>query len=104
MTAGDGVTDRPTYIDIDGTLTDDGKRGGKPIPSRIAFVQRLLASGTTVVIWSGSGTNYAREFVIDNKLTGAFPIGKPEIAVDDNPNIRPVETIRIRTPEEFFDE
>ena len=93
---------RPTYIDIDGTLTDDGKAGGRPKWSRINRVRQMIAEGKDVVIWSGSGTKYAEEFCRHHQIFPLAALGKPDIAVDDNPNIRPVELIRIQSPDEFF--
>ena len=100
----DGVIDRPVYIDIDGTLTEDAEAGGKAIPVRVRKVRDLIDSGQAVVIWSGTGTAYALQFVIDNGLDGALPIGKPEMCVDDNETLRPLERFKIVTPERFFAE
>ena len=93
----------PVYIDIDGTLTDNPKAGGRAISERIEKVRQLILSGRHVVVWSAVGTEYAREFVATNSLSGATAIGKPDFAVDDNPEIRPRSHFKIYSPEEFFD-
>ncbi len=96
--------DRPIYIDIDGTLTKDGKRmWGEVIPERIIVVRALLRAGKQVVIWSGGGTAYAKAFVDQHDLQGAIAIGKPEYCIDDNPTIRPRMSSRILSPKAFFD-
>ena len=94
----------PIFIDIDGTLTDSGLRDGKPIRSRIKYVQKLIYRGDPIVLWSASGTEYAKEFARTNQLDDALAvIGKPKLFVDDNPVIRPIERMQVITPEAFFD-
>ncbi len=94
--------DRPTFIDIDGTLTDDGKAGGKAIPSRVKAVKQMIAAGNDIVIWSGTGTKYAVEFCKAHGINPLAAIGKPERCVDDNPNIRPIGHVKVHSPEGFF--
>ena len=100
----DGNMDRPVFIDIDGTLTDHPtQQWSGVIPERIAHIWRLIAEGHSVVVWSGGGTDYAEEFVRDNGLAHLVTaIGKPEIVVDDNPDIRPKGRIPIVSPDDFF--
>ena len=96
--------DRPIFIDIDGTLTTTPSRPwGPTIAARLNRVRDLLAAGQQVVVWSGNGTAYATQFVEKHGLEGAVSIGKPELVVDDNPDIRPRERMQILSPEEFFD-
>lgn len=96
------MEDRCVFIDIDGTLTDQGTHGGNAIPERIAFVIRLIEQGERIVIWSGTGLTYARQFAKDHGLDGAVAvIGKPEVCIDDNPGIRP-KGLRAISPEIFF--
>lgn len=93
------------FCDIDGTLTDSpSKKWGAPRRERIEALRRALASGDTVVVWSGGGTRYAVEFAQRYALrqAGALAIGKPTVIVDDNPEIRPRQRMPIVTPEEFF--
>ena len=99
----DGNTDRPIFIDIDGTLTDHPSQHGNAIPERIAHIWRLLGQGHSVVIWSGGGTQYARKFARDHNLDHLVTaIGKPEMIVDDNPDIRPKGRMPVVSPQDFF--
>lgn len=92
----------PVYIDIDGTLTlDPERRWGTPVMNRIEHVRALIAGGTEVVLWSGGGTEYARQFAAKYGLK-AVGIGKPAKLIDDNPTIRPLGRIKIVTPRDFF--
>jgi ribonucleotide monophosphatase NagD (HAD superfamily) len=93
----------PIFVDIDGTLTDFGQQGGNPLPERIGKINRLIRKGIEVIVWSGGGTEYAKEFAEKNGIIGAVCIGKPEIMVDDNPNVRPVGTMTIVEPMTFFE-
>lgn len=97
-------TDRPVYFDIDGTLTDHFDQGGVPNEARIAYVKDLIAKGYQVVVWSGGGTKYAQEFAARHGVEGATCIGKPESCVDDNPDIRPRDRMRVWAPEDYFPE
>ena len=91
----------PIFVDIDGTLTSVPTRMWGPVyPERIAAVQRLIASGREVVLWSGGGTEYVRAFAKKYDLRPSVCLGKPDMAVDDNPTIRP--RLRIVSPEDFF--
>lgn len=95
-------TKRPVFIDIDGTLTVSTKANAEPIPERIKHVRKLIEAGHQVVVWSGRGTEYAQAFVSRNSLFGVVAIGKPELIVDDQPEIRPSEHMPIVTPKKFF--
>lgn len=95
--------DRPTFIDIDGTLTDDSKAGGKAIHARVKAVRKMIAAGDDIVIWSGTGTKYAVEFCNRYSIKPLAAIGKPELCVDDNPTIRPVGHVVVLDPKEFFE-
>ena len=93
----------PIFIDIDGTLTfAPESKWGEPIHERIKRVVDMLAAGTEVVLWSGGGTKYAREFADRYGLGGAVCIGKPSLMIDDNPTIRPPGRMPIKAPEDFF--
>lgn len=97
------MTDRPIFIDIDGTLTTKPfQMWGPVIDERLDAVRRILHAGHQVVLWSGGGTAYARQFAHYHKLEGVIPMGKPEFCIDDNPDIRPPERMPIHGPE-FLD-
>ena len=87
----------PIYIDIDGTLTDNPQKGGKPIESRIEKVRRLVQGGTPIVLWSGGGEDYVRLFCQRHHLKVYKMLGKPQFCVDNNPKIRP--RFQVETPE-----
>ncbi len=93
---------RPIFIDIDGTLTMDGSHGwGTPILSRLEKVRELIKQGYEVIVWSGGGTKYAKDFCKFHRLEVTLAIGKPGKIVDDNPKIRPQLVCVL--PEEYFD-
>ncbi len=92
----------PLYVDIDGTLTDKPNQGGKVYPERISKIKEILKSGREVVLWTGGGTRYAKQFAKEHGLDGVICIGKPVCCIDDNPTIRPAGRMLIKTPEEFF--
>ena len=93
----------PVFIDIDGTLTTVPTRmWGEVLPERSAAVLALIENGREVVLWSGGGTAYVRAFAEKYALSPNVCIGKPGIAVDDNPTIRPAGRLRIIAPEIFF--
>ena len=91
----------PIYIDIDGTLTDSPNcAGGMVNAKRVTRIKDLLSSGLPIVIWSGSGGNYARRFIEMNGLAAFGDIvglGKPRFCVDDCESIRP--DLLVRPPE-----
>ncbi len=98
------LSDLPIYIDIDGTLTVTPHRPwGGVVESRLARVREVIAAGHAVVIWSGGGTAYAEDFAERHGLAGAVCLGKPGTIVDDNPDIRPRDRMRVLSPGEFFD-
>lgn len=96
---------RPTYIDIDGTLTTAPHRPWGPvIESRLQRVRDMVAAGRSVVLWSGGGTGYAVRFADRYDLDGVIALGKPERCVDDNPDIRPRRRMPVIDPDTFFAE
>lgn len=97
------MSDRPLFIDIDGTLTmNPVVPWGAPRMDRIAKVKELILAGWQVVLWSGGGTSYARAFAEKYGLASTIAIGKPEMMIDDNPTIRPAGRMVRVAPDEFF--
>lgn len=97
------MSNRPIFIDIDGTLTQTpGKQWGVPCYDRINVVKALLDDGVSVVLWSGGGTEYAKAFAARYGLQRAICVGKPEYCVDDNPDIRPKSRMPIHDPQDWF--
>ena len=95
-------------IDIDGTLTEQQRRGWwrrRPHALRddvLAKVRALVAAGHEVVVWSSS-TAYAQSFVDHAGLEGVIALGKPGVIVD-NQRHRWANRLRGRviTPEQFL--
>ena len=99
----------PIFIDIDGTLTHSQtgdpnreKQNGKPNFEMIEKVKNLINRKVEVVVWSGGGTKYAKDFCEKHEIYPLAVIGKPRICVDDNPTIRPKERIKILSPKDFL--
>ena len=91
----------PTFIDIDGTLTEDPENAfGLPRYGRIEIVRQMIHSGEEVVLWSARGRSYVYTFAQKHGLQRALCISKPSRIVDDNPTIRPM--LAVETPEAFF--
>jgi hydroxymethylpyrimidine pyrophosphatase-like HAD family hydrolase len=89
------------YCDVDGTMTDAGAKGwGNPRPKVIAEIKKAIAGGHFVVVWSARGRRYAREFVRKYGLQGAWCMPKPNVLVDDNPDIRDAPHMRKLSPEQ----
>ena len=94
------VNDRPIFIDIDGTLTDDPEKGnGRPNIDRIQCVKKMVSEGDQIVLGSGRGTEYVKLFANKHKIKNVVCIGKPDKAIDDNPIVRNFSVIN---PSEFF--
>jgi hydroxymethylpyrimidine pyrophosphatase-like HAD family hydrolase len=97
------MSDRPIYIDIDGTLTTEPEKPwGQPRSARIDRLRAMIAEGAQIVLWSGGGTAYAQAFAKQYRLDGAIAIGKPECLIDDNPRIRPQLRLLVQAPHIFF--
>ena len=93
----------PTFVDIDGTLTDlPTKMWGQVDRQRLQYLRDLIRDGREIVLWTGGGTEYAKAFAERYDFAPAFCIGKPSLVVDDNPTIRPAGRMRIISPAEFF--
>lgn len=94
------MTERPIYVDIDGTLTQErNNMWGLPDHKRIDHIRDLVESGELVVLWSDNGTDYATEFAEKHGLD-CIALGKPSICIDDNAEIS--NTTNVFFPEEFF--
>ena len=96
------MDDLPLYVDIDGTLTDSKKRGGNPIHSRIEYIKYLISEGRPVVLWSATGTKYAKAFAEAHGIKAIACIGKPRACIDDCGTIRPIGKIVMHHPKDFF--
>ena len=77
----------PTYIDIDGTLTDCPDEPGSVNAKRVVRVKEMIEKNIPVVIWSARGTQYARTFCEMNGIRPLAAIGKPKFCIDDKSTI-----------------
>ena len=97
------MAELPLFVDIDGTLTDSPTQGGQVLLARLAELRALIAAGREVVLWTGGGTGYAQAFAELHGLRPSVCVGKPSVAVDNCPTIRPAGRLRIVAPEDFFE-
>jgi hydroxymethylpyrimidine pyrophosphatase-like HAD family hydrolase len=88
----------PIYVDIDGTLTDSPNPNGKPLTRRIDKVRIWLREGRQVVVWSGNGMDYAREFCRRHGLHPTAVLGKPVYCIDADRKY-PINVLEARAPE-----
>ncbi len=92
------------FVDIDGTMTDaKDKSAGAARNDVIEKVKQLISDGYPVYVWSGNALDYSIAFC---KRHGICPCGilpKPNLIVDDNPNLLPPSRIARWTPEEFLE-
>jgi len=93
------------YVDVDGTLTDDGAGGGDPRLNVIDKVKRLIEDRHTVIIWTGGSINAARKLCDTHGIRPIAILHKPSVMVDDNPNVRPCFEISkgVISPEQFLE-
>jgi len=89
-------------MDIDGTLTDKQRRWAEPNHDTINKVKQMIADGYNVVVWSGSG-HYARRFCKKYGIKPFLCIGKPDLVVDNQAEIRNSRRMPILTPKQFLE-
>ena len=73
------------YIDVDDTLVRSVDAKRIPIPSTVAKVKELKASGWLLYCWSSGGADYARESAIELGIEECFSgfLPKPTLMIDD---------------------
>jgi hydroxymethylpyrimidine pyrophosphatase-like HAD family hydrolase len=92
----------PIFCDIDGTLTNTPtKKWGSPDVRAIACLKQLIKDGHEVVLWSGGGTKYVKEFAEKYDIKPSVCIGKPSMVIDDNSDIRPIQRIKVMSPSQL---
>ena len=96
---------RVIYIDIDGTITETPySKWGKTKPNILAKVKKLCDNNKDfIVIWSGGGLNYAKQFCKKYNLNPNFVSAKPDYIIDDNPHIRGSNRLKLIKPEEILE-
>lgn len=98
---------KPTvFVDIDGTMTTARVKGwGPPRSGVIDKVRSLIGLGYRVFVWSGGGAEYAKAFCEMHGIGGvAGFLPKPNVIVDDNPNLLPRRRLGRLSPAEFVEE
>jgi len=75
------------FVDVDDTLVRSVGTKRIPIPSVVAHVRALKASGATLYLWSTGGADYARSSAAELGLTECFVafLPKPHVIIDDQP-------------------
>jgi hydroxymethylpyrimidine pyrophosphatase-like HAD family hydrolase len=75
------------FIDVDDTLVRSVGTKRIPMPSVIAQVRRLYASGAALFLWSSGGADYCRKTAEELGLTECFTgyLPKPTRYIDDQP-------------------
>lgn len=92
------------FVDIDGTMTETkDESGGSPRADVIDKVKRLISDGYPVYVWSGNALDYAIGFCRRHGIRPCGILPKPNLVVDDNPNLLPPSRIVRWTPEEFLE-
>lgn len=65
-------------------------------------MKEIIATGEhRGYVWSGGGYEYAKAFVAKYGID-AIPLPKPDIYVDDNPEIRPKKRMIHVSPQDFL--
>lgn len=92
------------YIDIDGTMTlAPNSKWGEPNWPVIEQVKRCIAEGNQVIVWSARGGKYATKFCQKYGIMAIHCLSKPQLIVDDNPDIRPRNRMPVILPAEFVE-
>jgi hypothetical protein len=90
------------FVDIDGTMTDNPEsKWGFPNKDVIDSVKRAIKKKHVVVVWSANGAEYARRFCSLHKIHPKVCLAKPDVCVDDRPDIRPRDKMVVIPPEDF---
>jgi len=76
------------FVDVDGTMTTEDRRGAPPSTEMIDRVKALIAAGHAIVVWSQRGKRYARHFCEEHGIKAEAYMGKPAMFVDDWPSLR----------------
>ncbi len=90
------------FCDLDGCLTRVSKRGAPLWTEMIQALRKAKTKGWKIVIWSGNGEQYVRDFVKKHEIPCDICLDKPCIAIDDRPDIRPKQKGWFMNPQEFL--
>ena len=90
-------------IDVDLTLIDEE---GELLPGVIEALTKLREFPCELTLWSAAGTEYAKSVAARHKLEKFFEgfAGKPDIAIDDDPQSLVLRKTIVRKPQDHWSE
>jgi phosphoglycolate phosphatase-like HAD superfamily hydrolase len=90
-------------IDVDLTLIDEE---GDLLPGAIEALTKLREFPCELTLWSAAGAGYAKSIAARHKLEKFFAgfAGKPDLAIDDDPQSLVLRKMIVRKPEDQWDE
>lgn len=90
-------------IDVDLTLLDEE---GELLPGTIEALTKLREVPCELTLWSAAGAEYAKSVAARHKLEKFFEgfAGKPDLAIDDDPQSLVLRKMVVRKPENHWNE
>jgi hypothetical protein len=90
-------------IDVDLTLIDEE---GELLPGAIEALTKLRDVPCELTLWSAAGAEYSKSVAARHKLEKFFEgfAGKPDLAIDDDPQSLVLRKMIVRKPEDHWDE
>lgn len=90
-------------IDVDLTLIDEE---GELLPGAIEALTKLRDVPCELTLWSAAGAEYAKSVAARYKLEEFFEgfAGKPDLAIDDDPQSLVLRKLIVRKPEDHWSE
>ncbi len=90
-------------IDVDLTLIDEE---GELLPGAIEALAKLRETPCELTLWSAAGAEYAKSVAARHKLENFFQgfAGKPDLAIDDDPQSLVLRKLIVRKPEDHWDD
>ena len=90
-------------IDVDLTLIDEQ---GELLPGAIEALEKIRKAPCELTLWSAAGAEYAKAVAARHKIEHFFQgiAGKPDIAIDDDPQSLVLRKMIVRKPEDHWHE
>jgi phosphoglycolate phosphatase-like HAD superfamily hydrolase len=90
-------------IDVDLTLVDEE---GELLPGAVEALTMLREVPCELTLWSAAGAEYAKSIAARHKLGHLFEgfAGKPDLAIDDDPQSLVLRKLVVRKPEDHWHE
>ena len=90
-------------IDVDLTLIDEE---GELLPGAIEALTKLREVPCELTLWSAAGAEYAKSVAARHKVEKFFEgfAGKPDLAIDDDPQSLVLRKLIVRKPEDHWSE